>query len=115
MYCVDRLRSQPKTGRPSGPAKPWLGMFTAESHRGVVVSMVVPESPAEVAGIREGDRVLGVAGDAIDDMAGLFRAVWALGVAGVEVPLVIRSNGTTRTVIVRSVDRYDYLRLEPSY
>ncbi len=102
-------------GRPSGPAKPWLGMFTNESHRGVVVSMVVPESPAEVAGIRKGDRVLGVAGDEIDDMADLFRAVWALGAAGVEVPLVIRSNGTTRTVIVRSVDRYDYLRLDPSY
>ena len=102
-------------GRPSGPAKPWLGMFTNESIHGVVVSIVVPESPAEVAGIRKGDRVLGVAGDEIDDMAGLFRAVWALGAAGVEVPLVIRSRGTTRTVIVRSVDRYDYLRLDPSY
>ncbi len=102
-------------GRPSGPAKPWLGMFTNESIHGVVVSIVVPESPAEVAGIRKGDRVLGVAGDEIDDMAGLFRAVWALGAAGVEVPLAIRSNGATRTVVVHSVDRYDYLRLDPSY
>ncbi len=102
-------------GRAQGPQRPWLGMFTGEAARGVDVFRVVPEGPAEAAGIREGDSVLAVAGQEIEDMADLFRKVWALGEAGVEVPLEVYSNGATRTVVVRSIDRYDYLRLDPSY
>ena len=48
-------------------------------------------------------------------MRDMFRAIWALGPAGVEVPLAIVHQGEVREVIARSADRYDYLRLGATY
>src|SRR5205085_1391572 len=53
---------------------------------------------------------LSVAGSAVSDLAGLFRRVWALGQAGVEVPLLINREGKTFEVRVRSSDRRRFLK-----
>lgn len=102
-------------GRAGGPAKPWLGMFTSENDGHVRVTTVVPDGPADRAGIAEGDIVLGVGDTPIGDRANLFREIWARGEAGVPVPLVIGRGGGVREITVRSADRYDYLRLDPSF
>jgi S1-C subfamily serine protease len=54
--------------------------------------------------------VLGVGGSAVKDLAGLFRRVWALGPAGVEVPLLINRDGKTFDVRIRSGDRRRFLK-----
>ncbi len=102
-------------GRVAGPPAPWLGMFTNDQRGHVIVVRVAEESPAAQAGIVAGDVVVGVAGQAVTTMAGLFRAIWALGPAGVEVPLAIVHGGEINEVTVRSADRYDYLRLGATY
>ena len=57
-----------------------------------------------------GDIVLSVAGSTVSDLAGLFRRVWALGEAGVEVPLLINREGKTFELRVRSGDRRRFLK-----
>lgn len=102
-------------GRASGPARPWLGMFTEELHGHVFVTRVAPGSPAEKARISAGDVVLAVGGKGVTTLAELFRAVWAQGDAGVDVPLTLVHGAELREIAVRSADRYDYLRLAPTH
>ena len=46
----------------------------------------------------------------MSDLAGLFRRIWALGEAGVTVPLTINREGRTFEVSVRSADRRRLLK-----
>ena len=43
------------------------------------------------------------------------RGIWALGNAGAEVPLTIVGREGVRSVTVTSGDRYDWLKLQPTY
>ena len=54
--------------------------------------------------------LLAVAGEEVSDLAGLFRRIWSLGQAGVEVPLLIYREGRTTTLRVRSGDRNRFLK-----
>lgn len=102
-------------GRAAGPPRPWMGLFTRDIAGHVVVVSVIPDGPGEAAGIAAGEVIDAVAGEPIHDMADLFRKVWRLGRAGVDIPLSIKSEAGRRRVIVKSADRYNYLRLDPSY
>ena len=80
-------------GRPSGAARPWLGITTAELRGRLVVGQVTPGGPAEKAGISRGDQIVGVNGVEAKTLAELYRQIWAQGAAGVSVPLdVIQNN-----------------------
>jgi S1-C subfamily serine protease len=103
------------TGRPSGPARPWLGLNLAPSGDGLVVMRVSADGPAKKAGIERGDRVLAVAGQPIRDLADFYRKVWAQGAAGVAVPLTVEQDSIRRELSVPSIDRYRYLKLNTSY
>jgi len=46
----------------------------------------------------------------VNDLAGLFRRVWALGQAGVDVPLFINREGKSFELRVRSGDRRSFLK-----
>jgi S1-C subfamily serine protease len=100
-------------GRRAAPPRPWLGMNTEELRGALFVSRVSPEGPAELAGLKAGDIVLGVGAERVGTLAEFYRAVWARGTAGVEVPLRVLQGGEVREVRVRSVDRYSYFRRSP--
>jgi S1-C subfamily serine protease len=93
------------TGRPKHPPRPWLGVMAAEVDDKVVVVGLSERGPAAQANLRNGDVVLAVAGTDVDDLIGLFRGIWALGPAGVEVPLRINRDGRTIELTVASADR----------
>jgi S1-C subfamily serine protease len=97
-------------GRPNYPARPWLGLYATEIGNSVAILGVASRGPARKADLREGDIVLAVAGEAVSDLAGLFRRVWALGDAGVTVPLAINREGRTFEVSVQSTDRRRLLK-----
>lgn len=102
-------------GRRNGPARPWLGMATEEVQGHLFVTRVSPEGPAEKAGVRDGDIVLGVGADAVKSHEELYRKVWGLGAAGVDVPLKILQGADVREFKIRSIDRFQYFREKQTY
>ena len=100
-------------GQTSEPPRPWLGVNVDETHGRVFVTRVTPESPAERAGLRIGDIILTVNKKEISGLADFYRKIWALGKAGVEVPLSILQGIQIRDIAVKSADRTQYYRLKP--
>jgi S1-C subfamily serine protease len=97
-------------GRPNRPARPWLGLYASELDGGVAVLGVAARGPAQDARLQVGDVILDVAGGRVSSLADLFRRVWSLGSAGVEVPLTISREGRVRSLNVHSGDRRDFLK-----
>ena len=102
-------------GRAQGPVRPWLGIYGAEQYQRVFVSRVAPEGPAAAAGVLVNDLIVAVEDEPVRSLDDFYRAVWALGEAGVEVPLTVLRGADLVTLGVRSGDRYDYLKLHPSH
>jgi membrane-associated protease RseP (regulator of RpoE activity) len=102
-------------GRRSGPARPWMGLATEELHGHLLVTRVSPDGPADKAGIRNGDIVIGVGTDPVKSHEELYRRVWGLGPAGVEVPLKILQGVDMRELKLRSIDRFQYFREKSVY
>jgi S1-C subfamily serine protease len=99
-----------KFGRRNTPPRPWLGLYAAEIEGGIALAGVTAGGPAARAGLEVGDMVVAVAGQNITSLAGLFRGIWSLGDAGVEVPLTIWRDGRKVEVRVTSADRTSLLK-----
>lgn len=98
------------TGRSSRPPRPWIGLYATEVHEHVVVAAVASGGPAAHSEVAVGDIILAVDGEDVDSLAELFRKVWSVGDAGVDIPLLINRDGETFDIWIRSVDRNDLLR-----
>ena len=72
-------------GRVNKPARPWLGLYTAESGGKVIVADLAAEGPAAVAGMQPGDVIVSVRDESVDSLADFYRKVWASGPAGAEI------------------------------
>lgn len=99
-----------RQGRASGPPRPWLGIYAAETQDTVFIIGCAGHGPGYRAGLREGDIVIAVAGRAVTSLAGFFKAIWALGPAGADVPLTLDREGDIFEVNVTSRDRQSFLR-----
>jgi S1-C subfamily serine protease len=99
-----------KYGRVNRPVRPWLGIFTTEIEDRLVVVGVAKKGPAARVEIKTGDMIVAVAGQNVATLADLYRAIWALGTAGVEVPLTLHRDGVTFDVRVNSSDRNKFLK-----
>jgi S1-C subfamily serine protease len=97
-------------GAPNRPPRPWLGLYATEIQGKVVIVGLAKDGPAQRADLHTGDVVLSVGGTEISDLAGLYRKVWSLGTAGVEVPLSIYRDGKSFGTIVKSSDRNRFLK-----
>jgi len=97
-------------GRVNKPARPWLGLYATELDDSVVVAGVASKGPAAKAELKVGDVVLAVNGEAVTTLRELYTRLWALGSAGVDVPLTLRSRDITFDVTLRSVDRAKMMR-----
>src|SRR5437763_127983 len=69
-------------GRTSGAGRPWLGVNTDEQRGHLVVSSVTPQGPAEEAGLKRGDTILGVNGEPVNHLPDFYRKLYAQGGAG---------------------------------
>ncbi|HSR75170.1 MAG TPA: S1C family serine protease [Xanthobacteraceae bacterium] len=97
-------------GRPNHPPRPWLGLYATEVEDKLVIAGLAKSGPAARANLRVGDMVLAVAGTKVDSLGGLFRRIWSVGQAGVEVPFTIYRDGRTFEAKVTSADRSRLLK-----
>jgi S1-C subfamily serine protease len=104
---LDDLR---RFGRVNKPARPWLGVISQEIDDKVVVAGISPKGPASRAELRPGDLILAVRGERISSQLQFYRKFWALGPAGVDVPLTLYREGDTFDVSVKSSDRAKFLK-----
>jgi S1-C subfamily serine protease len=96
----------------NGPARPWLGVNTEEFKGRLFVSRVTPSGPADRAGLRRGDIIIGVDGEPASGLADFYRKVWAKGPAGVTIPLDVLQGDEKRRIEVKSMNRLDHLKLK---
>jgi S1-C subfamily serine protease len=105
--AIDDLR---RFGKINKPARPWLGMFSTEIDDRVVVIGISGDGPAARAELKAGDVILAIRGEKITSQAGFYRKLWALGPAGVDVPLTVHHEGVTFDVTLASTDRARLLK-----
>jgi S1-C subfamily serine protease len=92
------------------PPRPWLGAFSAESNGEVIVMSVSEGSPAEQAGLRQGDIISDVRDAEVEGLGDFYRKLWASGPAGAEVPMRIVRDGRETWVRVKTADRSSFLK-----
>jgi S1-C subfamily serine protease len=97
-------------GRSREPARPWLGVYSEEIRGHVVVTRVLPESPAAQAGLARGDIILGVGGEAVGRQSEFYQRLWSSGEAGAPIVLHVLHKRSVRQLTVRSMDRMAFLR-----
>ena len=103
-------RGSSEFGRVNKPARPWLGIYSAESNGEVVVAALADRGPAAGAGLRRGDTLASVRGAEIADLSDFYRKVWRCGEAGVEVPVEIIRDGRALGFRIKSADRTGFLK-----
>lgn len=101
-------------GKRQEPPRPWLGVTLREEQGRLVVERVSSRGPAESAGLRPGDQIVGVGGQRFNGLADFYRKLWSLGPAGVTVPLELLRGARLEPVNVPSADRVRFLRLNPT-
>jgi S1-C subfamily serine protease len=89
---------QPPQGPPAGA--PYLGVTVEDAPGGVTATYVHPGSPAEKAGIQEGDVILRLDGRKVSDRADLTSRIWKKK-PGDEAKISVRRNGEEIELDVR--------------
>ena len=107
------LKDMIATGRSSEPPRPWLGLHVEESYGRVLIMRVTDDSPADKAGLGRGDVILGVKQKDVAGLADFYRKVWAVGQAGVAVPLRVLQGTKIVQIVVQSADRRQFLDMAP--
>jgi len=102
-------------GRAGGPVRPWLGVTTEELRGRLFVLRVTAEGPAEKAGLKRGDIIVGVNGEEPKGLADFYRKVWSKGGAGTVIGLDVRNNNTVQHVDIQSINRLDHLKLKSTF
>jgi len=104
-----------KTGRRAGPPRPWLGVAAEEVSGRLVVARVSDDGPADKAGLKPGDIILGVGSDSVRTQPEFYKTVWALGAAGTTIPLKVLQGVEVKEIPVESIDRVDYFKARTTY
>ncbi|HEY1943529.1 MAG TPA: S1C family serine protease [Roseiarcus sp.] len=99
-----------KYGRANRPARPWLGVYCAESDDRVVIAGVADGGPADSAGLRRGDIIVAVDDAPVANLSEFYRKIWSRGSSGVEVPLTVNRDERGMRLRIQSTDRVSHFR-----
>jgi thiol-disulfide isomerase/thioredoxin len=90
------IDAQAQSAAPAPTGRPWLGLAMDSDAQGVRVGHVIRGSPADVAGIHEGDHLVRVAGSLVGKPADVIHAVALLAV-GDHVTIELTRGQATQT------------------
>jgi len=104
---LSELRSR---GSSVSSQRAWMGVNCVEAEGTVRVVRVNSDSPAEVAGLEPGDRIVRIDGTEVKALEVLWKTLWAGGAPEREVTLDIVRGGQPQTLKLQSVDRMKTLK-----
>jgi S1-C subfamily serine protease len=107
MPVVDEICDH---GRRLTPPRPWLGVLVHDEHDQLTVVGVYRNCPADRAGLKPGDLIVGVQDEPVLGLANMFRHVWSLGSAGVDVPVTVVRDAERLNLVIHSADRAMFQR-----
>jgi S1-C subfamily serine protease len=107
LPILPELRSR---GSSSSSRRAWLGVNCVETEGTVRVVRINDDSPAEVAGVEPGDRIVRIDGTEVKALEVLWKTLWAGGAPEREVTLDIVRRGKPQTLKLQSVDRMKTLK-----
>jgi serine protease Do len=99
-----------KSGRRHSAPRPWLGVVVDEVSGRLVVSGLSPEGPAQSAGVKKGDIILGVGADAVRSYDDFYRKLWRRSSAGDVITLRVLQGVEIHEIDVKSIGRDEYFR-----
>jgi serine protease Do len=102
-------------GRSTTKPRPWLGITSQEVQGKVIVTRVSSEGPAEEAGLKPGDIIVGIGGQALSGQADFYSRLWKSGNAGVEISLDVLKGTKVEAVKLKSMAREEHFRSRPVY
>lgn len=102
-------------GKSTAKPRPWLGLNSQEVGGNLLVTRVSPESPAALAGIKAGDIVVGISGEALKGQADFYTRLWKTGNAGVEVMLDVLRGNKVDNMKIKSINRDEHFRAKPTF
>jgi serine protease Do len=97
-------------GASRASTRAWMGLNCVERSGEVRVMKVSDDSPADVAGLQPGDRIMRIDGAAVAGLAQLYQTLWAGGTPERAVTLEILRDGRPQSIVVQTVDRAKTLR-----
>ncbi len=90
-------------------------MNSQEVGGNLLVVRVSPESPADAAGLKAGDIIVGIGGEGLKGQADFYTRLWKTGNAGVEVDLDVLRGNRVENLKVKSIDRDQFFRPKAVY
>jgi S1-C subfamily serine protease len=99
-----------KSGTTVASRRAWIGINCVEDDGEVRIVRVNDDSPADVAGLQEGDRILRIDGRSVSALDQLWLTLWRGGAAEREITLEIQRKDKTETLKIYSVDRAKTLK-----
>lgn len=88
----------------------WIGINCVDTGGQIRVVRVNDDSPADVAGLKVGDRIVRIDGVAVGQLGQLWKTLWSGAPPEREVRLDIVRDGTPQTLSVQTVDRAKTLK-----
>jgi S1-C subfamily serine protease len=104
---LDELRSHGSSLR---SRRAWIGVSCIEQGGALRVVRVSVDSPAELAGLRPGDRIVSIDGTEVMELSALWHQLWTGGQPERDITLDIRRNGEARQLKMHTVDRMTTLK-----
>lgn len=104
-----------KTGRRKEAPRPWLGLSADEVQGRLIVTRVSPDGPADSAGVKKGDIILGVGSDIVASQPEFYQKLWNRRRAGDVIQLKVLQGTDIRDIKVKSIDRVEYFRPVTTY